>query len=158
MPHRKAPLPRRAGGRREERSLIVRACRAFVDHYANLLRLGLIVGGIHLMGSLVDNLSPRPVDPASAGLQAVERPAAADTSEDDAKNAGVRAREPLSDVEKASMERIRHVTRCTQRDYQRKHYSDCGLADSEIYRQEDIFKDDGSLTIFDVETLYAETR
>ena len=129
MPHGKAPVPRKAGGRREEQSLLVRACRVFVDNYANLLRFGLVVGGLYLVAEQLPVIETPP-------------PAAPD---------------PFAD-ETFLTEGVQRALNCTKREYQREHYSDCGLEESDVYRQEEIFKDDGTLTILDVETLYAEAQ
>lgn len=149
----KAPLPRRAGGRREEQSLIIRGCRVFVDNYANLLRVGLLIGGLHFIANLTEHMAENRAGPADVEQRAQIEYGNPESTVD----APAAEPEPLSAAEKASMERIRHITECTRRDYQRENYSECGLEDSDIYRQEEIFKDDGTLTIFDVETLYADT-
>ena len=147
MPHGKAPVPRKAGGRREEQSLLVRACRVFVDNYANLLRFGLVVGGLYLVSTLPEQMSGasnEPADTVAEQLPVIETPPPA-------------APDPFAD-ETFLTEGVQRALNCTKREYQREHYSDCGLEESDVYRQEEIFKDDGTLTILDVETLYAEAQ
>lgn len=143
MPKAKAPLPRKLGGRREDQSLLMQACRVFVDNYANLLRLGLVAGGLYFVSVFPDRLQIVPA-PVVDTLPAPEPPAI---------EAG-----PDEQEEPLMSEGVLRALNCTKRDYQREHYSDCELADSEVYTQDEIFKDDGSRTILDVETLYADAR
>ena len=143
MPKAKAPLPRKFGGRREDPSLLPRACRAFVDNYANLLRLGLIVGGLYLVSALPERMQLAP-PPMAESRPAPEIPALESN--------------PVEQENPVLSEGVLRALNCTKRDYQRENYSDCDLADSEVYSQDEIFKDDGSRTILDVETLYADAR
>ncbi len=144
MSHGKAPLPRKAGGRREEQSLLVRACRAFVDNYANLLRLGLVVGGLYLVSVLPEQMSDEPGETVAEQAQVPETPA---------------TRGPDSFADETFLtEGVLRALNCTKREYQRENYSDCGLEESDVYQQDEIFKDDGTWSIPDVEMLYAKAQ
>lgn len=146
MRKRKNRRPRRLSGRIEERSLLLSACRAFVDNYANLLRFGLIVGGLYLVSVIPERMATSPQSTA------FDAPSVED--------ARVEENTDTFSDETFLTDGVLRAMNCTRREYQRENYSECDIADSEVYSQDEIFKDDGSrsITVFDVERLYADAK
>ena len=137
--------------------MIVLLCMAFVNNYANLLRLGLVVGGLYLVSVISEEIdSGGRYDRSIVVTEDNGSEATPDRADNpDAVSQGA---EVMSDVERASWERIRQHNNCTRREYQRENYESCDLANSSVYPQDEVFKDDGSRAIFDLETLYADVQ
>ena len=95
--------------------MLIRACTAFVDNLAQLLRVALIVGAIFLVRDLHDfrnEISPEVavIEPATI-IQEIE---------------------PQHD-ESLLTERVQHFLNCTYEEYRREHYDEFTDGMSRIY-------------------------
>lgn len=119
--------------------LFVRACEAFVDGLPIMLRIGLVVGGVYLMGQ-IDRFIP---DPAATEFVVETAPLAAP-------EAGDLAQTQPSTLQKESDARVEHFRLCGYREYRNTHYDECIVDTSVVYPEQPAGDDDTGLVIADL--------
>ena len=124
--------------------LFVRACEAFVDGLPIMLRIGLVIGGIYLMGQ-VDRLIP---DPAATGFVAETAPLLAPEASD-------HAQAQPSILQKESDARVKHFRLCGYKEYRDANYDECVADTSIVYPGQPAGDDDRGLVISDPPSRFA---
>ena len=95
--------------------MLFRACTAFVDNLAQLLRVALIVGAIFLVRDLHDFRNE--ISPEVAVVEPVT----------------IIQKHESGPDESLLTERVQHFLNCTYEEYRREHYDECTNGQSRIY-------------------------
>ena len=121
--------------------MFIRLCEAFVDNLSQILRLGLIVGGIVLVQELLvlRDLLDEPVITDHVEAESSASPTVVTESP-----------EPLLSEE------IIHAQNCTRKEYWSAHYDECFPEGSEVYpRPNTADPDDTGFLLHDSPVLFA---
>ena len=121
--------------------VFIRLCEAFVDNLSQILRLGLIVGGIVLVQELLvlRDLLDEPVITDHVEAESSASPTVVTESP-----------EPLLSEE------IIHAQNCTRKEYWSAHYDECFPEGSEVYpRPNTADPDDTGFLLHDSPVLFA---
>jgi hypothetical protein len=139
----KQQKPRRIVDPRGHRvPVFIRLCEAFVDNLSQILRLGLIVGGIVLVQELLVLRELLDEPEIADHVEAAEGPALPTEVPD--------SPEPLLTDE------IIHAQNCTRKEYWSAHYDECFPEGSEVYpRPNTADPDDTGFLLHDSPVLFA---
>ena len=122
----------------------IRLCEAFVENLSQVLRLGLVIGGIVLvqeLSELRETFSP-PVAPDQAHMEKPEPPANTD--------------EPPASL---LTDDVIHAQNCTHKEYWSTHYDECFPDGSDVYpRPNTADPDDTGFILYEARVLYARLR
>ncbi len=148
MARRRAPNPRRLGGKAPDDALLVRFFRAFTANYATLLRVAFLVGVLAIIDPLLSRIEtsvdvahehPEPVESAPVAAEATEtRPEALPT---------------IRELDQG----WKHYHQCTSdKSYRDANFDACFPDGTTVYERPKADEDDGSLLLFlEQDTLYA---
>ena len=139
--------PTRLGGRRIDDHLLVEICRAFVRNFDNILRLGLIVGGLWLIAQVDQGMSPSPGENPARVANAESQ--GADNTVEEPTDRQKLAREPFMN------DNIRLHVNCTRIEFRKHHKRECEVFESEAYGPREHGQDDDGFLFERVDTLYA---
>ena len=123
--------------------LFIRACSAFVENLAMILRVALVVGGIFLVRELpllLEQAEDEQTQQSPAVAESDSAPTTLIEEEDEVLTPGV----------------LRALN-CTYKDFRDANYDDCVDDQSEVYRRPGADPDDAGFILADADTLYAST-